>query len=119
MNVPNQTRRRKRQSGQSMVGVALLAPWIFFLFVGILDCGFFAFATICTENAARAAAIQTAASQTAQNDVIACNAVWKEMNLLTNVAGLTPNCTQLPVKVVRKTLCIQASVSPSTLGCDA
>ena len=29
-----------------MVEVALLSPWIFFLFVGIFDFGFYAFAVI-------------------------------------------------------------------------
>jgi Flp pilus assembly protein TadG len=118
MTMPDHRRRRKGQSGNSMVEVAFLAPWIFFLFVGIFDAGFFAFAAICTENAARAAATQTAASQSAQSDLIACNAAWKEMNLLLNVATLSQDCTQLPVKVVRRTLCTQASVVPTTITCE-
>jgi len=102
-----------------MVEVALLSPWIFFLFVGIFDFGFYAFAVICTENAARAAATQTAASQFAQNDVIACNAAWREMNYILNVASATQNCTSLPpVQVVRRTLCTAASVIPNTMSCD-
>ena len=55
-------KRKRREAGNSIVEVALLAPWIFFLFVGIFDLGFFTYAVICTENAARAAATQTAAS---------------------------------------------------------
>ena len=112
-------RRRKGQSGNAMVEVALMAPWIFFLFVGVFDFGFYAFALISTENAARAGAMQTAASANAQNNLTACNAVWKEMNLLLNVAGTAQNCSQLPVTVVRRTLCIQASVVPNTIICDA
>lgn len=116
--MPNQTRRRRRQSGTSMVEVALLSPWIFFLFVGIFDFGFYAFAVICTENAARAAAVQTAANQGVQNDLVACNAVWKEMNFLLNVSSITQDCTQLPVKVVRRTLC-GASVPAGMFTCEA
>ena len=33
-------RRKKREAGNAMVEVALMAPWIFFLFVGIFDFGF-------------------------------------------------------------------------------
>jgi len=115
-------RRRRGQSGNAMVEVALMAPWIFFLFVGVLDFGFYAFALISTENAARAGAMQTAASVAAANapvSTVACPAVWKEMNLLLNVKGTTQDCSQLPVLVVRRTLCIQASVIPNTIACDA
>ena len=50
-------RRKKRngESGSAMVEVALLAPWIFFLFVGVFDMGFYSYMAICVENAARAA----------------------------------------------------------------
>jgi hypothetical protein len=119
MTMPNQSRRRKGQSGNSMVEVALMAPWIFFLFVGIFSFGFYAFAIICTENAARAAATQTAADQFSQQDAIACGAVWKEMNLLLNVASITtPACGGLPVKVERRTLC-GANVPPGMFTCQA
>ena len=112
------TRRKGRESGSSVVELALMAPWIFFLFVGVYDFGFYAYAVICTENAARAAATQTA-SVTGVASSVACDAAWDEMKGLPNVAQLTKNCTQLPVKVVRRTLCIQATVSPSSISCDA
>ena len=56
------TKHKQRERGGSIVEVALLAPWIFFLFVGIFDLGFYAYGIICTQNAARAAATQTASS---------------------------------------------------------
>lgn len=118
MSILNQTKRKKRQAGNAMVEVALMAPWIFFLFVGIFDFGFYAFGIICTENAARAAAMQTAASTSAQSDVLACNAAWKEMNFLPNIASLAQNCSQLPLQVVQRTLCAQGTVVPSTLTCE-
>jgi len=107
-----------RERGQAMLEVTLMAPWIFFLFVGILDTGFYSYAAICTQNAARAAAIQTAVAVGAQQDTIACKAALNELNLMPNVVGLT-SCGALPIKVVRKTLCTQANVFPSTLTCDA
>ena len=56
----NSHRRNKGQSGSSIIEVALLSPWIFFLFVGIFDFGFYAYAAICTQNAARAVALAAA-----------------------------------------------------------
>lgn len=108
--------RKRREGGNSIVEVALLAPWIFFLFVGIFDLGFYSYAIICTENAARTAATQTASSVGVQTATIACNAAWNELKGLPNVAGITQNCTQLPVVVTQKTLCDSTKVQPTTLA---
>jgi Flp pilus assembly protein TadG len=109
-------RRKRGERGNSIVEVALLAPWIFFLFVGIFDLGFYAYAIICTENAARAAATQTASSVGVQSASIACDAAWNELKGLPNVAGTSENCTQLPVVVTQKTLCDSTKVQPTTLA---
>ena len=109
-------RRSRGESGNSIVEMALLSPWIFFLFVGIFDLGFYAYAIICTQNAARAAATQTASSVGVQTAAIACNAAWNELKGLPNVAGITQNCTQLPVVVTQKTLCNSSTVQPTTLA---
>ena len=110
-------KRKRREGGNSIVEVALLSPWIFFLFVGIFDLGFYTYAVICTENAARAAATQTAASVGVQSNSTACDGAWDELKGLPNVAGITKDCTKLPVIVTQKTLCTQATVKPSTIGC--
>jgi Flp pilus assembly protein TadG len=104
----------KNQRGGALVEVSLLAPWIFFLFVGVLDMGFYCYALICTENAARAAAIQTAADQYSQTDTIACNAALNELNYMPNVVGVT-TCGASPV-VVTRTLRCGSAVSGIT-GC--
>ena len=96
---------KRSERGGAIVEVALMAPWIFFLFVGVFDLGFYSYAIICTQNAARASAMQTAVDQTSQSDVIACNAAWNEMSGLPNVAGTSANCTKLPVLVTRTTRC--------------
>ena len=41
-----------------------MAPWIFFLFMGTLDFGFYAYAIIATQNAARVAVMQTSLNST-------------------------------------------------------
>src|SRR5579863_3558338 len=110
--------------GQAMVEVALLSPWIFFLFVGVMDTGFFCYTAICVENAARAAAFSTAVSQTevsgTSNDN-ACVAAWNELSNLPNVYSATPptGCSGLPavVTVVTKTLC--GSSTTNVNGCTS
>lgn len=109
--------RKRGESGNSIVEVALLSPWIFFLFVGIFDLGFYTYAVICTENAARTAAIQTASGPGAQSATDACTVAWDELKGLPNVAGTSQNCTALPVVVTQTTLCTQATVKPSTIVC--
>jgi Flp pilus assembly protein TadG len=81
------SKRKRRESGSSIVEVALLAPWIFFLFVGIFDFGFYSYAAICTQSAARAVAL--AAAQTATATVSSCTAALGEMKMLPNV-GYNP-----------------------------
>lgn len=116
--------RRRGTRGQAMVEVALLSPWIFFLFIGVMDTGFFCYTAICVENAARAAAVRTAASQeqvsVTAND-FACQAAWNELSNLPNVYQATPvsTCAGLPagVTVVTKTLCGSATVN--IVGCVA
>ncbi|HYL37388.1 MAG TPA: TadE family protein [Bryobacteraceae bacterium] len=55
--------RRRGRRGNSIIEVTLMMPWILFLFVGVLDFGFYAYSFISTENAARAAALQTSKSK--------------------------------------------------------
>jgi Flp pilus assembly protein TadG len=77
----------------------LLAPWIFFLFVGAVDLGFYSYALISTENAARVAAEYTSTdAATAADSTGACPYVLAELNSMSNVRGLA-TCTSLPVTV--------------------
>src|ERR1700688_1032897 len=87
-------KRKRREGGSSIVEMALLSPWIFFLFVGIFDFGFYAYAAICTQNAARAVAL--AAAQTASASVTPCGAALGEMRMLPNV-GYAPAATKCSV----------------------
>lgn len=92
-------RSNRRQSGHAVIEVALLAPWIFFLFVGIVDLGFYNYALIATENAARVAVEYTSATTAKATDKAgACPYVLAELNSMSNVNGLA-NCDNLPVIV--------------------
>jgi hypothetical protein len=87
---------RSTQSGHAVLETALLAPWIFFLFVGVLDFGFYSYALISTENAARVSALYAASTGSLAADSRgACEYVVKEMRPLPNVGGSTscpPSC---------------------------
>jgi Flp pilus assembly protein TadG len=106
--------RRDGRKGNAVIEVALLAPWIFFLFVGIFDLGFFCYAAICTQNAARAVALSAAQSTVFSSP--ACTIALAELNMLPNVNG--GNCNALPVKVTVTTLngsdCADAGVGSAT-----
>ncbi len=66
-----------------------MVPWIVFLFVGVLDFGFYAYAAICTQNAARVAALQMSTNQyVVGNSAYACTLVLPEMSQLPNTANL-------------------------------
>ena len=81
-------KRREKQRGNAMVEAALLAPWIFFLFVGVLDFGFFSYAAISTQNVARAAALANAANGGPDNTG-ACTIALQEMSSMPNRASIT------------------------------
>lgn len=76
----------KRTRGHSVIEVALLAPWIFFLFVGLFDFGFYAYALICVENAARVAVMYTSdGTNSAGDSAIACQYALGELTMLPNL----------------------------------
>jgi len=90
----------------------LLAPWIFFLFVGVLDFGFYAYALISTQNAARVAALYAASTGTLSGDSRgACQYALNEMRPLPNVgesiscpSSCTSACTAGPLTVQARAL---------------
>ncbi len=81
-----------------MLEMALLAPWVFFLFVGALDWGFYAYALISVESAARSAALYTSTSaSTAGDSDGACTIVLAEMRNLPNIGSSVTSCGSNPV----------------------
>jgi len=78
-------RDRASRRGHAVIEATLLAPWIFFLFIGVFDMGLYAVALICTENAARAAVSYTPSSAgTAANSTGGCQHALTEMNAMSN-----------------------------------
>jgi Flp pilus assembly protein TadG len=93
------TRKAKLEGGHAIVEVALMSPWIFLLFIGVFDFGFYAYGAICTQNAARVAALKLSASQsTAGSQATACTYVLQEMSMMPNMAGVT-SCSAAPLTV--------------------
>ena len=101
--------KRRRAGGTAVVEVSLLMPWIVFLFVGIFDFGFFAYAFISTENAARAATVYLSTSYSlakAESESLApptlpgaCQVALGELRRLPNVGTAVTDCGSLPVRV--------------------
>jgi Flp pilus assembly protein TadG len=110
--------RKERRRGSAIVEAALMTPWIFFLFVGVLDLGFYCYEGVCTQNAARAAALATSASSSL-SAATACTAALGELNSLPNVAKLT-TCNAAPLTVTVTQLsnttnppCADCNVTPT------
>jgi len=88
-----QERRRGGQRGHAVIEVSLLAPWVFFLFVGVFDFGFYAYSAITTENAARLAAMAASENATVASDSAgACSFVLAEMQKMPNIGDSVTTC---------------------------
>jgi Flp pilus assembly protein TadG len=91
---------RNPRRGHAILELALIAPWFYFLAVGALDWGFYSYALITTESAARVAANYTSgASSTLSDTTGACAAVLGVMRKLPNVSAGITTCNALPIKV--------------------
>jgi Flp pilus assembly protein TadG len=92
-----------RQSGQAVVEVALLVPWLVFAFVAAFNFGIFAYALISTQNAARSGAMYASQSLTvAQSGTIVtqvCTYVLGELGDAPGVGSGVTTCTGTPVTV--------------------
>jgi Flp pilus assembly protein TadG len=81
--------------GQALIEATLMAPLMLLLFAALVDVGFFCYAAVCTENAARVGALHAssdrdlAASATVNQTVRAD--VCAEMKALPNVGAACPN----------------------------
>jgi len=92
-------RPRNRRRGSNAIEFALLCPWYIFLFVGAIDFGFYSYALISTQNAARVGAMYCAASNSAANDSSTpCSYALDQLRGLPNLGSLT-TCTASPLVV--------------------
>src|SRR6266568_7932291 len=82
--------RFARLRGQAVIEVALLAPWVFFLFAGALDMGIYAYALIATQEAARTAVEYTSKNAaTLEDSAGACQYALTQMGAISNVRELS------------------------------
>lgn len=91
---------KKTAQGSAIVEMTLMMPWLFLLFICVLDFGFYAYAAICTQNAARFVAMYAAQQGAAVGPGQACQIAMGEMGWLPNlqVTVQTPNpCSGGPV----------------------
>ena len=90
--------RRRRTRGGAVLELALLSPWVFFLFIGVLDWGFYGYALISMQAAAHSAVLFTSASPGAASDLTnACNIVVGELRTLPNIGTAPNDCSSNPV----------------------
>ena len=85
-------KHKSRESGHAIVEASLMVPWMFFFFFGTFDLGMYFYAAICTQNAARSAAVAASSFGTAPDAATACDIVLAEMRLLPNMRSVT-TCT--------------------------
>jgi len=100
-----------------MVELCLMAPWIFFLFIGVMDFGYFAYAAIQVESAARVAAMRTSVDSASQSSAIACAAVLPELKFLPNIMTTVTSCNAAPLVVTQNTYC--GGSTPPSIICSA
>ena len=82
-----------------MLELALLSPWIIFLFIGVLDFGFYAYSLITLETATRTAAMNNANAGTPNDSATACTIVLNEFSSMVNMNGVSACGTGTPVTV--------------------
>jgi Flp pilus assembly protein TadG len=108
--------RERGRRGNAIIEVTLMAPWLFFLFVGVFDFGFYAYALISVQNAARVAVLNMAqtssswSSATATAD--ACTAVSLELGSMANANTFPQDCGSLPLIV--KTAALDGTTTPAS-----
>jgi Flp pilus assembly protein TadG len=109
-------RRRSNRRGAALVEAAFALPWLFFLFVGAYDWGFFSYALLATQNGARMAALYTSSSTTSAADSVgACSYALPEFYYLPNMGGQVTTCGgTAPLSVVATSLASGADHQPAS-----
>ena len=86
---------RKNREGQALIEVTVMAPLMLLLFAAVVDIGFFCYAAVCTENAARVGALHAAtdrdlAASATINQYVRAD-VCAEMKALPNIGTACPD----------------------------
>ncbi|HLK62162.1 MAG TPA: TadE/TadG family type IV pilus assembly protein [Bryobacteraceae bacterium] len=97
----NMPASRAHRRGNAIIEFCLIFPCVIFLFTGVFDLGFYAYAFISVKNAARVAALHGSANNAAAIDQAgACKLVMEEMRSLPNIGpSFSGSCSGLPLSV--------------------
>jgi len=91
----------RRRSGNSIIELTFMMPWLLFLFVGVFDTGFYCYALIATQNAARAVAVHNSISKAAATDPDGSGCQIAVFELKTAAYGRSMTaCAAAPLQVV-------------------
>jgi Flp pilus assembly protein TadG len=109
------TRRTKNgERGTSLIEFVLHFLFLFYLFLGILDFGFFGYAAIAVQNAARVAALYTSSAAAHDTDQGgACIEILTELQMLPNYSSLPNSCNASPLTVTATTVTAPDSTTAS------
>jgi Flp pilus assembly protein TadG len=101
MTKPN----KKSQRGTSLVEFVLNFLLLFFLFIGVIDFGFFGSAAIDIQNAARVGALYTSSGAAHDTDQAgACTRILAELQSLPNYSAMPATCNASPLVVTAVTV---------------
>jgi Flp pilus assembly protein TadG len=89
---------RTSEKGSSSIEFALIVPWFVFLFIGILDLGFYNYALITAQSAARTAVLFTSSSTSASTQsTLACSYVYDQLTSNINLSTATTCSSPSPI----------------------
>jgi Flp pilus assembly protein TadG len=95
-----QPARRGGRNGNNIIEFAFMLPWYVLLFVGAVDMGFYSYALISVQSAARVGAIYcSASSTTCSTNAEPCHYALAQLADLPNVPSTLTTCNASPVTV--------------------
>jgi len=104
---------RTKTKGSSAVEFAFLVPWFAFLFVGVLDLGYYNYALITAQSAARTAVLFTSSSTSASTQSTqACSYVYDQLTSNINLSSATTCTGASPITLTTSVL--TTSTSPAS-----
>lgn len=100
MQVQVAVRPRNGERGTEILEAAFVLPLLVLILIGAFDLGFYMYAFISVENAARVAALDTSSSSaTADNVALACKDVTVELARVPNYSTFPSGCNGAPLLV--------------------
>jgi Flp pilus assembly protein TadG len=108
--------KNSRERGTSMVEFVLNFLLLFYLFIGIVDFGFFGYALIAVQSAARVAALYTSSAAAHETDQAgSCTMILAELQVLPNYSGMPTSCNASPLTVTATTVTAPDSTTASKI----